>query len=448
MEIILPDEIYQVISKFTEANFRIYLVGGAVRDILMKKPHKDWDLTTDATPEEILKIFPDGFYENKFGTVGINTKLGIVEVTTMRKEGEYKDSRRPSQVTWTKEIKEDLGRRDFTINAIAIELDSSHPKPVIIDPFKGQEDLEKKLIRAVSDPDIRFKEDGLRLIRAVRFACKLSFGIEKNTLESIKKNADNLKNISWERIREELFKILESDNPYEGIILLRETGLLKIILPEVTDCFGVVQEGPNHDRIYDIGEHSLLSLKFCPSKDPLVRFSALVHDIGKVATFKKDSAGNVTFYGHEIVGARLIKEVGKRLRLSSKQIEKLYALVRWHMFTVSEHQTDSSIRRFIRNVGIENIEDMMALRVADRLGGGTATETSWRTEEFKKRIEEVMKKPFTVADLKISGTEVMEILQIKPGPKVGEILNKLFAEVLEDHTKNNREYLTERLNNL
>jgi tRNA nucleotidyltransferase (CCA-adding enzyme) len=444
MEIILPDEVYQVITKFQTAGKNIYLVGGVVRDILLKRPHKDWDLTTDATPEQILELFPDGFYENQFGTVGINTKYGVLEVTTMRKEGVYEDSRHPTEVSWTKNIEEDLARRDFTINAMALQINQKD-KPQIIDPFNGQKDLEQKLIRSVGESDKRFQEDALRLMRAIRFSAQLGFKIEDKTLESIKKNSQLIKNISWERIRDELFKILKSDNYYEGVILLKETGLLEYILPEVTKCFGIVQEGPKHDRVYDIGEHLLLSLKFCPSKDPLVRFACLVHDIGKLDTFRKDEKGNVTFYGHETVGARLVKEVGKRLRLSSKQIDKLYSLVRWHMFTVSEHQTDSAIRRFIRNVGLENIEDMMAVRVGDRLGGGTQTETSWRMEEFKKRIEEVMQKPFSISDLKITGTDVMEILQIKPGPKVGEILNKLFQEVLEDAVKNNKEYLTDQV---
>ena len=447
MEIILPDEVYSVISKFLKADYKIYLVGGVVRDILLKRNHKDWDLTTDATPEQILEIFPDGFYNNQFGTVGIKTERGVLEVTTMRKEGVYKDSRHPSEVSWTKDINEDLARRDFTINAMALELNQKG-KPELVDPFNGQKDLKDKIIRAVGEADKRFQEDALRLIRATRFASQLNFRIEEKTLQSINTNSQLIKNISWERIRDELFKILESDNYYAGIILLKETGLLQFILPEVTKSFGVVQEGPKHDRVYDIGEHLLLSLKFCPSKDPLVRFACLIHDIGKVDTFKKDSHGNVTFYGHEIVGARLAKDVGRRLRLSSKQIDKLYSLVRWHMFTVSEHQTDSAVRRFIKNVGVENIEDMMAVRVGDRLGGGTQTETSWRMEEFKKRIQEVMKKPFSISDLKITGTEVMEILNIKPGPKVGEILNKLFQEVLEDASKNNKEYLTEEIKKL
>lgn len=445
MEIILPDEIYQVISKFTKSDYRIYLVGGAVRDLLMKKTHKDWDLTTDATPEEILEMFPEGFYENTFGTVGIKTNLGILEITTMRKEGEYKDSRRPSEVSWTKEIEEDLARRDFTINAIAIELDSTHPKPLIIDPFSGEEDIKKKLIRSVGDPDTRFKEDALRLMRAIRLATQLGFEIENKTLESVKANSELIKNISGERVRDELFKILSNKAALKGIILLRETGILEMILHEVIECFGVVQEGPNHDRKYDIGEHNFLALNFCPSDDPLVKLAALLHDIGKTKTYRKDNAGNVTFFGHETVGANMSRNIAERLRLSKKDADRLYRLIRWHMFTVSEHQTDSAIRRFIRNVGLENIDDMMAVRVGDRLGGGTMTETSWRTEEFKKRIEEVMKKPFSISDLKITGTEVMEILEIKPGRKVGEVLNELFQEVLEDASKNNKEYLTEQV---
>lgn len=456
MEIILPDEVYKIISNFQNAGFQIYIVGGVVRDLLLKRPSKDWDFTTDATPEQILKLYPEGIYGNRFGTVIVpkkgethdkNRGTALYEITTMRKEGEYLDSRHPQEVTWTNNIEDDLSRRDFTVNALALSIRPGE-NPEIIDPYGGRDDLSKKLIRCVGNPDKRFQEDALRLMRAIRFSAQLNFAIEKDTLEAVKINAALIKNISWERIRDELFKILASDNYYEGVILLKETGLLEFILPELTRTFGIVQEGPKHDRVYDIGEHSLLSLKFCPSKDSLVRFACLVHDIGKYDTFKKDASGNVTFYGHEIVGARQVKDVGKRLRLSSKEIDKLFALVRWHMFSVSENQTDSAVRRFIRNVGVENIEDMMAVRVGDRLGGGTPTETSWRTEEFKKRIQEVMKKPFSISDLKITGTDVMEILQIKPGRKVGEVLNSLFQEVLEDASKNNREYLTEQVEKL
>jgi len=438
----LPKEVKNILDKFSKAGFQIYIVGGAVRDILMNRQVKDWDFTTDAKPEEILKLFPEGFYDNKFGTVGVPTKNNsdVYEITTMRKEGKYEDFRHPSKVLWTNKIEEDLARRDFSINAMALSVDG-----IIVDPYQGQQDIKAKVIRAVGDPNSRFQEDALRLIRAIRIATELEFDIDKDTLKAIQKNAQLVKEVAFERIRDELFKLLSSANPYIGIIKLREAGILKVILPELESCFGIVQQGPKHDRVYDIGEHSLLTLKHTPSKNPLVRFSALLHDIGKVKTVKTESDGNVTFYGHDVVGARLILNIAKRFNLSKKQTDKLYCLVRWHMFTVDEKQTDSAIRRFIKNVGLENIEDIMSLRIGDRLGGGTATEISWRMEKFQQRIKEVLKKPFSISDLKVNGNDVMETLKIKPGPKVGEILQKLFEEVLEDSSKNTREYLLGRI---
>lgn len=434
----IPNEVKSILDKFDKAGYQLYIVGGAVRDLLSKKQVNDWDFTTNATPEQILKVIPEGFYDNKFGTVGLEG--GVFEITTMRKEGIYKDSRHPSEVSWTNKIEEDLARRDFTINAMAMSGE------VIIDPFNGQDDLKNKLIRAVGNPDKRFQEDALRLIRAIRFAAQLSFDIESNTFQAIIKNHDLIKNISWERIRDELFKLLGSPYPYIGVVKLREAGILKIILPELESCFGIKQEGPKHDRVYDIGEHSLLSLKLCPSKNPLVRLAALIHDIGKPNTMRVQKDGNVTFYGHDIVGGKLSKIVAQRLKLSNKESEKLGKLIRWHMFTVDEKQTDSAIRRFIKNVGVENIKDMMNLRIADRLGGGTTTETSWRMKQFKERIKEVLKKPFIISDLKVDGQDVMKILNINSGPKVGEILESLFKEVLEDSSKNKRQYLLEKLN--
>jgi tRNA nucleotidyltransferase (CCA-adding enzyme) len=441
MDIKLPKETEEIFNKFKQNKFQIFVVGGAVRDLLMKRKVTDWDFTTDATPEEILKILPEGFYDNKFGTVGIEVKKGeVYEITTMRREGIYKDSRHPEELSWTNKIDEDLKRRDFTINAIALS-----PDNILVDPFYGKEDINKKLIRSVGEPTQRFKEDALRLMRAIRISTQLEFEIEKNTFESIKENMNLIQNIAWERIRDELFKILASMNPYVGILKLRESGILKIILPELDECFGIVQQGPKHDRIYDIGDHSLLALKYTPSSDPLVKFATLLHDVGKKTTFKTDPSGNVTFYNHDLVGGKIVIKIAKRFNLSKKQADKLFKLVRWHMFTVSEHQTDSAIRRFIKNVGKENIEDMMDLRIGDRLGGGTPTETSWRIERFKERIMQVLQKPFSIADLKVNGKDVMEILKVNPGPKVGEILEKLFQEVLKDSTKNNREYLVNKI---
>ncbi len=467
----LPKEVITILNKFSGAGYQIYIVGGAVRDLILGREVKDWDFTTDAKPEDILKLFPDGFYDNKFGTVGVPARAGdVYEITTMRKEGVYQDFRHPTEVAWTNKIEEDLARRDFTINAIALSISSSviasetkqsslkiaassttkvgtprDDEYILVDPYQGQEDIKAKIVKAVGDPNQRFKEDALRLMRAIRIATQLEFDIENNTFEAIKKNANLIQEVANERTRDELFKLLASTYPYIGIVKLREVGILQIILPELEKCFGVVQEGPKHARVYDIGEHSLLALKEIPLKDPLVRLAALLHDIGKPDTVKVEKSGNVTFYNHDLVGGKLILQVAKRFNLSKNQTDKLYRLVRWHLFTVDENQTDSAIRRFIKNVGLENIEDMMALRVGDRLGGGTEKAISWRMEKFKNRIDEVLQKPFSITDLKVDGKDVMKVLNIEPGPKVGEILNKLFEAVLEDASKNNREYLLEKI---
>lgn len=487
MDIKIPNKIIELFEKFQKSNFQLYLVGGSVRDLLMRRKVSDWDFTTDAKPEEILKICPTGFYNNKFGTVGIPINIevinnqpeaakisshavgrtseasdktehedielpSIVEITTMRKEGDYKDHRHPTKVGWTNKIEEDLARRDFTINAIALSVKISKEPTIysieIIDLFAGQTDLKNNLIKAVGDPNQRFKEDALRLMRAVRFSAQLGFEIEEKTFQAIKENSHTLKEIAWERIRDELFKLLAATNAYDGLLKLRKTGILQIILPEVEECFGIMQEGPKHDRIYDIGEHSLKTMRETPSKDPLVKFAALLHDIGKAKTHNIEEDGNVTFYNHDLVGANISLQISKRFNLSNTQTDKIYKLIRWHMFSTNENQTDSAIRRFIKNVGLENIEDIMALRIGDRLGGDTRTPVSWRMEEFRKRIDQVLEKPFSITDLKVSGNDVMEILKISPSPKVGQILNKLFEEVLENSEKNTREYLTNRIKSL
>jgi tRNA nucleotidyltransferase (CCA-adding enzyme) len=435
----IPDFVKEILNKLEKAGFKVYIVGGSVRDLIMEREVHDWDFTTDATPNQVLKVFPDGHYDNKFGTVGIPFNKEIMEVTTMRKEGDYKDYRHPDQIGWTDKIEEDLARRDFTINAIAIS-----EKGEIVDPYNGQEDIKNKFLKSVGDPNKRFKEDALRLMRAIRISTQLGFEIEKETFLEIQKNAGLIKEVADERIRDELFKILASVNPYIGIVKLKEAGILQIILPEVEKCFGIKQEGEKHDRVYDIGEHSLLSLKETPSSDPLVKFAALIHDIGKPDTYK-ESNGNVTFYNHEVVSERLAINIAHRLNLSKKETDKLSRLVRWHQFSVDEHQTDAAIRRFIKNVGLENVNDMIALRIGDRLGGGTEKAVSWRMEEFQQRIKEVLTKPFSISDLKVNGKDVMKTLNIPSGKKVGEILQKLFEEVSEDSSKNTRDYLLKEI---
>lgn len=455
----MPDTIPQSISaiyrKFTNAGFTLYLVGGPVRDILQHKTPKDWDLTTNATPDEMLKLFPEAFYDNTFGTVGIPVESlketahkDVVEITTFRTERGYADRRHPNTVSWGKSIEEDLSRRDFTMNAIAIQMsDALNVNPEnAIDPFGGRKDIEDKLIRAVGNPNERFKEDALRLMRAIRFAAQLGFEIEEKTLQSITKDAVLLSAVAGERIRDELMKLLASDYPYEGIMLLKNTGLLNQIIPELFEGIGVSQARPGRHHRDDVFTHNVLSLKFCPSKDPLVRFATMIHDVGKPRVASADENGLVIFHNHEIVGARMAYEICNRLRFSKKQREKVTKLIRWHMFTVDEHITDSAVRRFIRRIGVDNVKDMMDLRVGDRLGGGTQTAESWRLKLFKKRVEEQLAPaPFSINDLAINGNDIMKELGLKPGRQIGEILQKLFAEVDEDLSKNTKEYLLNRI---
>lgn len=478
MKVEIPLKVRKIIEKFEKSGYEIYIVGGAVRDVLMGKQVYDWDFTTNATPEKMQAVFENSFYDNKFGTVGIPSDIERerpYEITTFRTEHGYSDSRRPDKVEWGKTLSEDLQRRDFTINAMALKLEQESRRAgayksqkskktqaltllprsdklclysfTLIDPYDGQKDLKNKLIRAVGDPNERFLEDALRMMRAIRIASELGFNIEEETFAAIRSNATLINKISKERVRDELFKILKSPHPYEGIILFKNSGLMQEILPEMEKTFGVEQKSPGRHHIYDVGTHSLNSLKYVSEKNtsPIVRLATVIHDIGKPQTYKKLANGTITFYNHELVSAQIAKRIADRLRFSNKDREKLYKLVRFHQFSVDERQTDSALRRFIRKVGMENISDMLDLRVGDRLGGG-ARETSWRLEEFKKRLIEVQKQPFTVHDLKITGHDVMKNLSLKPGPEVGEILEKLFEEIVEKKIPNEKKTLLERLN--
>jgi putative nucleotidyltransferase with HDIG domain len=435
----LPPRVLKVINKLKKAGFETYAVGGSVRDLIMGRPTKNWDFTTKAIPEETLALFKDGFYDNIFGTVGVPQENGkIFEITTFRSEWSYSDRRHPDKVVWGKTIEEDLSRRDFTINSIAFD------GKKLVDPYQGIADIESKIIRAVRNPQERFAEDALRLLRAIRIASELGFLIEEKTFAAIGENAFLIKEISAERVREELLKILATDHPADGVMLLKNSQLLAEIFPEVDKCFGVPQASPGRHHLYDVGTHLLLSLKNCPSTDPLVRLATLLHDVGKAVTFTRDKDGVITFYNHEVIGASIARNIGERLKFSKNDFKKLVTLVRWHQFTVDEKQTDSALRRFIRRVSKENLKDILDLRIGDRLGGG-ARETSWRLKLFVKRLEEVQKQPFTVADLKVDGHDVMKVLGIGPGPLVGKVLNTLFAEVVEDAKKNNRKYLLPRI---
>ncbi len=460
MDFKIPLLVAKTVTHLTQSGFEAYVVGGAVRDLLANISTYDWDFTTNAEPEKIQKIFPESFYDNKFGTVGITAKelvkqfnlqdypyeqdkitpRDIFEITTFRSEHGYSDRRHPDKVSWGKTIAEDLQRRDFTVNAIALKLTEEKGEWQVIDLYSGQDDLKNKIIKAVGDPHQRFNEDALRMMRAIRIAAQLGFTLEEKTLQAIVKYSNLITHVSFERIRDELIKILESKYPADGIKLLHSSGLLQHIIPELITTQNVEQAG-HHTK--DVWHHSLDSLAGCPSPNPIVRLATLLHDVGKPIAFRKTN-NQITFYGHEVVGARLVKRIAERLKLSKKDGEKLWLLVRYHMFAYDSQMTDKAIRRFIKRIGKENINDMMMLRIGDRKGGGSKA-TSWRLRELQERVGKLMYTPLQINDLKVNGKDVMKTLNIKPGPKVGEVLKKLFEEVMDDAAKNDREYLLKRI---
>ena len=446
----IPKPIIEIIQKLEAAGFEAFVVGGCVRDLMLENPPaggpKDWDIATNAKPEEIMKIFPNSFYENKFFTVGIKTKdekNPIVEITTFRIEQKYSDKRHPDKVKFAKTLAEDLGRRDFTVNALALKIKNKDFK--IIDLFDGQKDLKNKIIRAVGNPNERFNEDALRMMRAIRFASELNFKIDRKTSEAIKKNAENLSYISQERIRDELNRIILSERPAEGIDMLHETGLLDFIIPELEKGVGVAQ---NRHHIYTIYKHSIMSLKFCPSQKLDVRLATLLHDIAKPQT-KRGEGQFSTFYNHDHVGARVVEKILKRLKYPNAIIEKVRLLVNNHMFYYNPDEVgESSVRKLIRKVGLENMKDLIDLRMAERLGSGVPKAKPYKLRHFEYVIEKVSHDAISVKMLEINGYDLMKVLKIKPGPKIGAILDVLLSEVIEDAEKNTKKYLSQRASEL
>jgi len=446
----IPREIEEVIEKLEKKKFEAYLVGGCVRDLLRGSEPKDWDVATNAKPNEIEKIFPKSFSDNKFGTVTIltgskNNSLKEVEITPFRIEEKYTDKRHPDKVKWAKTIEEDLARRDFTVNAIAGK--TKEAKLSLIDPFNGEKDIEKKIIRAVGKPEDRFNEDALRMLRGVRFATVFDFEIDKKTSKAIEKNALWLQAISKERIREELLKIIMADNASDGIELLRKLGLLKYIIPELEEGYKV---GQNKHHIYDCYEHSLLSLKYAAKSkfNKYVRLAALLHDIAKPRV-KQGKGADSTFYNHEIVGAKMTIQILNRLRFSKKDIEKITKLVRFHLFYYNVDEVgEASVRRLVRRTGIENMEELLQVRMADRIGSGVPKAEPYKLRHLKYLIEKVSQDPISVKKLKVDGNKVMKMLGIKPGPKIGLVLDILLGYVLVDPDKNKKDFLEKEIKKL
>lgn len=458
----IPKPIIEIIQKLEAVGFEAFVVGGCVRDLLMDAQPKDWDVTTSAKPEEVVKIFPDSFYENAFGTVGIKSEVGVVEVTTYRIESKYSDKRRPDKVKFAKTLEEDLSRRDFTINALALKIKNSDFE--VIDLFEGKKDLKKKIIRAVGDANERFDEDALRMMRAVRFAVtlggdisvkrttgprklseKIPFAIEEKTKKAIVKNSKNLKLIALERIQDELNKILVSDFAAEGIELLHELKLLQYIIPELEKGYGV---GQNRHHIYTIWEHSILALKNCPSEKLEVRLATLFHDIAKPETKRGEGAFS-TFYNHDHVGARVVEKILKRLKYSTDVVKKVRLLVDNHMFYYNVEEVGaSSVRRLVRKVGLENIDDLIDVRIGDRLGSGVPKAVPYKLRHFKYMVDRISHDPLSVKMLKVDGNDLMKHLKIKPGPMLGAILDVLLSEAIEYPEKNVKKILLARAKKL
>ncbi len=440
----VPAEVSEIAAKLAKAGFEAYLVGGCVRDLLLGREPKDWDIATNAKPPEILKLFPDSVYENTFGTVGVktdseNSKLKVIEVTTYRIEGKYTDKRHPDEVTFARTIEDDLSRRDFTVNGMAMSLGGE-----IIDPHGGQKDLKKAIIRTVGDPEVRFHEDALRLMRAVRFAVELDFEIELNTRRAIEKYSRELEVIAKERIREELVKIVMTPRAAKGIVLLEELGLLQYVLPELREGIGVEQ---NLHHIYTVFEHNIRALDYTAREGYSleVRMAALLHDAGKPRA-KAGEGPKSTFYNHEYIGAKMAAKALDRLRFSREFVEDVTHLVRQHMFYYNVGDvTAHGVRRFLARVGPETVPDLLKVREADRIGSGVKKAVPYKLRHLLFMIEKVKDDPISPKMLKVNGDDVMKELGLPEGMRVGWIIVALLEEVLEDPEKNDRAYLLKRM---
>jgi tRNA nucleotidyltransferase (CCA-adding enzyme) len=426
-------------SYFQDSGFQCYLVGGAVRDMLLGRKATDYDIATDALPEEVQKRFrrviPTGI---KHGTVTVLFQGLRFEVTTFRIDQEYRDGRRPDGVIFTPSIEEDLKRRDFTINAIAYDLVNDR----LLDPHHGRRDLKAGIVRAIGEPLERFLEDGLRPLRACRFAAQFNFRVEERTFASIPDSLDTVRMVSAERIRDELIRLLAAPRPSTGFRLMRDCGLLEVLIPELAACSGVEQR---EMHCYDVFEHLLASCDAAVPGSLVVRLAALFHDIGKPPSLELAEGGTLRFHGHDQLSARITEEILRRLRFSNSEVRRTSHLVAHHMFNYDEQWSDAAVRRFLARVGVQNVPDLLALRRADQVGRCGDRSPSPGLVAFQKRIEGVLARDqaLSLGDLVVNGRDIMEALGLPPGPTIGLILDALLETVLADPEQNRRETLLE-----
>ena len=434
----VPQQLKELSRFFTHNGYSVYLVGGAVRDIFLGKKPVDWDVATDAKPEDVSRIFqrviPTGI---EHGTVTIPFHGKMIECTTFRTEQGYSDGRRPDAIDYAATIEEDLSRRDFTMNSIAVSL----PEGKITDPFGGRDDIRRGIIRTVGNASERFSEDGLRPLRAVRFSAQLGFAIEEETLSAIPGSLSVTAKVAKERIRDEIVKLILAPVPSAGFRFMESAGLLALILPELHACRGVEQKGLHE---FDVLDHLLAACDAATQDRLEIRLAALFHDIGKPSVRALDGEGNYTFYNHETVSATIAGKIMNRLRFPLKTTATVTHLVRQHMFHYEPSWTDAAVRRFIVRAGEENIPDLFALRRADACAiTGLKTEPA-HLIEFGDRIRAVTEEQhaFSLKDLHINGNDLIA-LGIPAGRLTGQILKELLEAVLDDPALNTHERLRE-----
>lgn len=442
----IPIEVKQVAETLEQAGFEAYVVGGCTRDLMLGKTPKDWDLTTNAKPEEIQALFPEHYANNDYGTIGVKTEsedptLKVIEITPYRTESGYSDARRPDEVTFGVSLEEDLKRRDFTINALAYRISTEE----LVDTYGGVEDLAARRLRAVGDADERFSEDALRMLRAVRLAAELDFMIEAETMAAITRHSQQLSRISAERITSEFTRTIMSPTPMQGIIFMEKFGLLEQFLPELRIGIGVEQGGIH---LYDVYEHLLRTMQAAADKNYslAMRLAGLFHDIAKPQTRRTGGKNKqYTFFGHEVVGAKMTKQIMDRMKFPRELTEDVVALVRWHMFFADPDEiTLAAVRRTITRIGEEHIEDLLNLRVCDRIGMGRPKEQPFRFRKYKAMVDEALRDPISVKLLKINGDRIMELTDEKPGKRLGYVLHALLEEALDDASKNTEQYMEKR----
>ena len=436
-ELQVPKDVQRVVAKLTDAGHDAYVVGGCVRDAIRGVDPQDWDIATDATPDEIQGQFAKSLYTNRFGTVVVRSGEHEVEVTTYRTETGYTDHRRPDRVDFTDSLHEDLSRRDFTMNAMAWRPGKNGTPGELVDPFGGQRDLDARILRAVGEPEERFREDALRMLRAVRFATLLDMRIDDRTAAAIRTCAPQAETLSGERLNQEISKMMGAPRPSVALRMLSDVGLLAVVCPELEECKKTPQ-----DKVaaQDVFEHSLATVDATPEDDLVLRLAGLFHDIGKPETFADGH-----FHQHEFVGEFKARQILRRWKFDKETVAEVTHLIRNHMFWYETHWTDSAVRRFIRKIGLDYIPALFALRRADNIGSGARSPRMYALEALWQRVQEQIAaaNAFSLHDLAIDGNDVMRELGIPPSPDVGRILNALFERVLDEPALNTREKLIE-----